>query len=283
MNEIKYNKNIKKYKKFTILIPCHNEEETIGTVLANMISLNPLKIVVVDDGSIDKSAKIVKRIQRFSPVPIILLQNLANGGVGFALTRGFQYCKQDGADFIVTVDADNQHSKEDTQKLMDFVLRNKGIDIVSGVRKFSKSIPLSKKLSNFCASTTLFILYGITHPDPLCGLRIYSRGVAENLKLEEGYDWAISVNRYIKSNTDRCQKAYISAIYTKYSLAKGQTIRSGVRMLFKIVRNRFMEFIDILLNNKKENKDMNITIVQEKFIPAYKLNVSSSTQRKSLY
>lgn len=274
----KYNKKINRYKQYTVLVPCYNEEETIGTVMANMISLNPKRIVVVDDGSTDKSAKIVKRIQRFSPVPIILLQNLSRGGVGFALSRGFLYCLQVEAKYIVTVDADNQHTKEDVNKVLEKSLAQPENFIISGVRKFGEDIPLSKKFSNFCAAATFLVLYNITHPDPLCGLRVYKRSILSQLELESGYDWVVSVNKFIKDNPNVCSFVEIAAIYTPYSLAKGQNITSGVIMLERMVRNKVLELVTMLLRIRYSRTINNrVTIVSEKLIPDYELNVSTDS------
>ena len=108
---------MKKYNDFTILIPCYSEEETIGSVLAQMLSLNPGNIVVVDDGSVDKSAEIIRYIQGFGRITFI--QHTKNAGVGNALKTGFRYSSTLDTKYILTVDADNQHSKEDAKKVMD--------------------------------------------------------------------------------------------------------------------------------------------------------------------
>ncbi len=269
-----YFNKTERYKQFTVLIPCYNEETTIGTVLTNMISLNPGRIVVVDDGSKDKSTTIIKRLQKISPVPIVMLKNVTNGGAGFALSRGFEYCRQIDAEYVVTVDADNQHSKEDTQKIMENVLKSPESVIISGVRKFTKNIPFSKKIANRIARVVFFILYGVTHPDPMCGLRSYKNEVLHELNLEAGYDWVVNVNKVIRNNRKNCKTVKIKAIYTAYSLKKGQSLSSGVGMLIRMVRNRVGEIVDMVAHKSHSHlNDSRVTMVVEKYSPAYQLNV----------
>lgn len=235
-----------KYKDFTILIPCYNEEEAIGSVLVQMLSLNPKYIVVVDDGSTDKSPEIIKYLQKFGK--IILIQNTKNMGVGYALKLGFKYCLDLDSKYVITVDADNQHSKKDTKRLMDSMLE-RDLMTISGVRNSINSIPLKKRFANFVARLSFLLLYGINSKDPLCGLRVYRKDILpELLDLENGYDWAVSVNKLIKKHSKESGTLSIDAIYTAYSLSgKGLTYFKGFQMLYRMVMTELVRKVDLLL------------------------------------
>ncbi len=264
-----------KYKDFTILIPCYNEEETIGTVLVQMLSLNPKHIVVVDDGSTDRSTEIVKYLQGFGK--IILIQHTKNVGVGSALKSGFRYCLGLNTKYVVTVDADNQHSKRDTVRVMKKIMKD-DLLVVSGVRKFHKNIPLKKKFSNFMAKISFILLYGIKTPDPLCGLRSYSKDILpELLTLENGYDWAVSVNKLMKKFGKNSGYVPIDAIYTPYSLSsKSLTYFKGFLMLYKMIMLELVRKVDLFLNNSYSDldiaKEANVVLPKKRAKPMYMLD-----------
>jgi glycosyltransferase involved in cell wall biosynthesis len=244
-----------KYKDFTILIPCYNEEETIGSVLAQMLSLNPKNIVVVDDGSTDKSAEIIKYIQGFGR--IILIQHTKNAGVGNALKTGFRYCLTLETKFVLTVDADNQHSKEDAKKVMEKIVKE-NLLFVSGIRRFHKDIPLKKKFANFIAKLTFSLLYGINVKDPLCGLRAYRKEVlGDLLNLENGYDWAVGVNKLMKKYSKESGYASVDAIYTPYSLSsKSLTYFKGFQMLYKMIFMELARKVELFFGNSYTDLDL---------------------------
>ncbi len=244
-----------KYKDFTILIPCYNEDEAIGSVLAQMLSLNPGNIVVVDDGSTDKSAEIIKYLQGFGK--ITLIQHTKNAGVGNALKSGFRYCATLDTKYIVTVDADNQHSKDDTKKVMNKILKE-NLFFVAGVRKFHKDIPLKKKFSNFIARSTFALLYGINNADPLCGLRAYRSEVLEDLlNVENGYDWAVGVNKLMRKYSNESGYVSIDAIYTPHSLSsKSLTYFKGFQMLYKMIFVELAKKVELFFGNSYTDLDL---------------------------
>lgn len=266
---------MKKYNEFTILIPCYNEEETIGSVLAQMLSLNPKYIVVVDDGSTDRSAEIIKYLQGFGK--IILLQHTHNFGLGNALKTGFKYCSGLDSKYVVTVDADNQHSKEDTRKVMDKMLESELV-CVSGVRQFDNTIPLKKKFANMVARKTFSLLYGINSDDPLCGLRAYERSILPELSnLGDGYDWPVHVNKLMRKHKKEIGFVGIEAIYTPYSLSsKRLTYLKGFKMLCKMVLFELESKLDLFLKKSYPEVEVedstNVFLPQKRFKPMHLLD-----------
>ena len=228
-------------KLFTVLIPFYNEEATIADVMASIEAIKPKQIVMVDDGSTDNSAELVRQYSKISQVPVILLSNKQNRGTGYSLSRGFAYCRSHECEYVLTVDADNQHSVNDVVKIMRHTYYSNKDLIVTGIRDFDKHIPQSKKLTNFLAKMTFRVLYGIVYRDPLSGLRCYKYDILHELTLEDGFDWVITVNRLIRKNRSFCSFVDIQAIYSAYSMEKGQTLRSGFFMGISMLKSRLKE------------------------------------------
>jgi glycosyltransferase involved in cell wall biosynthesis len=109
-------------------MPAFNEEKNIGQVLSSLHNVLgsarfPYEIIVVDDGSTDKTRELAYRHRA------IVLTNGRNQGKGYALQRGFKYAK---GDIIITIDADGSHDPEDIKRLLPPILN--GADTVLGSR-----------------------------------------------------------------------------------------------------------------------------------------------------
>lgn len=115
-------------KKIAI-VPAYNEEKTIGTVLAEIKeSCRDFDILVVDDGSTDKTGEVARTVPgaRVVGLPI-------NVGIGGAVQTGFLYAREHGYDLAVQVDADGQHRPAEVPRLLEPILRDEA-DMVVGSR-----------------------------------------------------------------------------------------------------------------------------------------------------
>src|SRR3989344_5325813 len=123
-----------------IVIPCYNEEKKIKEVLERINNLKLDKnIIVVDDGSFDGSCSIMEN--NFKDV--FLLKHKINLGKGAALKTGCEAAVKLGADIIVLMDADGQHSPEVIPEMVK-KLETENLDVVFGVREINiKKMPLS--------------------------------------------------------------------------------------------------------------------------------------------
>jgi glycosyltransferase involved in cell wall biosynthesis len=95
----------------SVVIPAHNEEKAVGTVLDELIDAlegQEYEIIVVDDGSTDNTAKIVQQKES-----VKLIQHPINKGYGAALKTGIRNAK---ADIVLFMDADGQHKPDDIKK-----------------------------------------------------------------------------------------------------------------------------------------------------------------------
>ncbi len=97
---------------YAVVIPAYNEEATIQAVAQESLQHVQL-VVVVDDGSTDATAEVLK------PLPVTVLLNRTNCGKAASLWKGFQYAKQCGMTSVVTLDGDGQHSPADIPRLIE--------------------------------------------------------------------------------------------------------------------------------------------------------------------
>src|SRR5688572_23042355 len=99
-----------KYGKVMVVVPAFNEQASIINVIKELLQ-RKLEVIVVDDGSDLDMRDIV------SGLPIFLLRHSLNLGQGAALQTGIEFALEKNADYIITFDADGQHSADDIEKL----------------------------------------------------------------------------------------------------------------------------------------------------------------------
>ena len=142
-----------------IVMAAYNEEDTILQTIKNLLILNH-KIIVIDDCSSDKTKDIIKGLN------VHFIENQINLGYDLSITKGINQAFIEGAENVVTCDADGQHRAVDVQRLIEIISSPK-VDFVSGIRnKCNRKI---ERLIGFFS----YYIYG--NKDPFCGLKAYSR------------------------------------------------------------------------------------------------------------
>lgn len=169
--------------KISIIIPVYNEEDSIELLVDKINSVgkemesNTLEIILVDDGSTDKTKSIIKNLINNSS-NIILISLVRNYGQTAALTAGID--RADG-EIIVTMDADLQNDPSDIPNLIEKL--DEGYDVVNGWRKdrndnyFSRILP--SKLANWIISK----ISGVKLHDYGCTLKVYRKEILEDIRL----------------------------------------------------------------------------------------------------
>lgn len=155
-----------------IVIPAHNEEKAIGDVLAALVEAVPSsvsEIIVVDDGSGDRTAEIAEA----SGVKVV--RHPTNRGYGAALKTGI---REATADFILTMDADGQHRLEDVTKLCDRATSDEVPECVIGNRTKRLHSPLWRMPGKWVLTRLAQFLTQRKIPDLNSGLRLIRRDVA---------------------------------------------------------------------------------------------------------
>ena len=157
-------------KRTCAIIPTYNEGKYIGSVIERVAKHN-VDIIVIDDGSTDGTEDLLKTLD------ITFLKHRVNTGKGTALLDGFKIARERGYDYIVTMDADNQHDPDELPRFIDKISSG-WADIVIGDRMHDTgNMPFKKKFCNICASKIVSAVCRQYIPDALSGYRAFSKEV----------------------------------------------------------------------------------------------------------
>jgi len=142
--------------KFVVLIPSFNERRSLLNILKK---IKKFKVLIIDDGSSDNTYRAVKKYKNVS-----ILRNKKNIGYELSLKKGFELLKKSNFNYVITMDADGEHSTNDLKKIIKFC-EKKNPDLIVGNR-YRKNRVLESILSY------LFKLrFNIM--DPLSGFKAY--------------------------------------------------------------------------------------------------------------
>lgn len=175
--------------KLLITIPAFNEEKTIAKVIQEIPKeiggLKEVKILVIDDGSIDKTAEIAKR----AGADYILVHK-RNLGLAKTFKDGLDFALAIGADIIVNIDADAQYNAKEIPKLIEPILKGEA-DIVLGNRQIDKldHMPRGKKIGNKIATWVTRKFSGMDIKDAQTGFRAFSREAVMKLNVLGDYTY----------------------------------------------------------------------------------------------
>lgn len=220
--------------KTLIIIPAYNEAVTIGEVLMAALAITP-EVVVINDGSTDETASVVGRF------PVTLIEHVINRGLGAAIMTGLEYAKFTDADLIVTLDADGQHRPADISRLSAPLLSDEA-DVVIGSRLIDAAgMPLKRRISNLLANHLTWTLFGLKVSDSQSGYRLLNRRALEKINLVTNrMEVSSEIIHEIRRHHLRLAELPIEAIYTDYSLSKGQSFTVGLKTGWKLILKRLM-------------------------------------------
>lgn len=184
-----------------VIIPTYNERENITVILRAIFELHEdFHVLVVDDGSPDGTADVVRELQSEMEGSVFLVERKGKLGLGTAYIHGFKWALNLGYDFIFEMDADFSHNPADLPRLYD-ACKNGGADVAigsryvkgGGVRNWPKNrIALSKGGSLY---TRLILWTPVA--DQTAGFVCYKREVLETINLDEihfaGYAFQIEM------------------------------------------------------------------------------------------
>jgi len=185
-----------------VIIPTFNEAHNIGRMIDQILSLSmDIDILVIDDGSPDGTADIVKSKIEGNNERIYLIERNGKQGLGTAYVKGFKYALDKGYTFICEMDADFSHNPEDLPRLVETV-KSGDSDLAVGSR-YSDGIsivnwPLSRLILSYCANLYARMITGIPIKDTTAGFKCIHRKVLEALDLERissnGYAFQIEIH-----------------------------------------------------------------------------------------
>jgi glycosyltransferase involved in cell wall biosynthesis len=217
-------------EKIFVVIAAFNEARMIGNVAAQVRRLG-YSTVVVDDGSKDKT-----RLEAFRGGARVVSHPF-NMGQGAALQTGIDFALREGAEIIVTFDADGQHSAADIASLVR-ALHNRNAAFALGSRflKNSADVPASRRLLLKAAIAFTRLTTGLHLTDAHNGLRAMTRRGAEAIRLRQNrMAHASEMLSQIAASGLPYVEQPVTIKYTAYSLAKGQKAKDSVLILMDLV------------------------------------------------
>ena len=210
--------------KTVAVIPAYNEEKYIGEVIENTKNYVH-QIIVIDDCSKDNTFQKAKKSE------VIVLKHIVNLGKGAALKTGCEAALKLNATHIVALDADGQH---DPSEIPDLIKVLDGSDIVFGVRKFNKNMPLVAKVGNAGLSFITKILFGISISDTQSGFRAFTAEAYKKIRWNSP-EYAVETEMIARAGKNKLsyKEATIKTIYNdKY---KGTTFVDGFKILLNMI------------------------------------------------
>lgn len=183
-----------------VIIPTYNEKENIEKIIRKVISLHgDYHIKIVDDGSPDGTALIVKKLQEEFVGKIFLSERSGKLGLGTAYILGFKWALAQGYDYIFEMDADFSHNPNDLERLYDACVA--GADVAVGSRYTKggsvKNWPLNRIFISYGASLYTRLITWMPVKDCTAGFVCYTKKVLQNIQLDEvqfvGYAFQIEM------------------------------------------------------------------------------------------
>jgi dolichol-phosphate mannosyltransferase len=183
-----------------VIIPTYNEKENIEKMIRKVFSLPvTFDLLIVDDGSPDGTADIVKNLQKEFPEKLFLEERKGKQGLGTAYIHGFIWALSRKYDYIFEMDADFSHNPEDLIRLREACV--KGADVAVGSRYVKggnvKNWDRKRILLSFFASLYTRMILCLPVRDTTAGFKCYRRKVLETINLDEikfvGYAFQIEM------------------------------------------------------------------------------------------
>jgi glycosyltransferase involved in cell wall biosynthesis len=222
-----------------VVIPAYNEEKTIGNIVAETIFVmeslkTPYEIIVVDDGSTDKTRQIATRYKA------TVLFNGKNQGKGYALKKGFRHAR---GDIIVTIDADGSHNPKEIPDLIHPLFN--GFDIVTGSRFLHRKRDSTSRLNllgNLLFNITIMILTRKRVTDSQTGFRAFKKELLQKISLESrGYEIETEITVKGLKNGFVFKEIPISCNKRKYNISKLKILSDGTKILRTILKSSMID------------------------------------------
>lgn len=184
-----------------VIIPTYNEKENVEAMIRKVFSLSKVfDVLIIDDGSPDGTADIVKKLQKEFPEKLHIEERKGKLGLGTAYIHGFKWSLKHNYAYIFEMDCDFSHNPEDLIKL-HHSCDKAGADLAIGSR-YIKGVnvvnwPMGRVLMSYYASAYVRFITQMTIRDTTSGFKCYSRKVLETINLEKikfkGYAFQIEM------------------------------------------------------------------------------------------
>lgn len=184
-----------------VIIPTYNERENIENIIRAVFALEKVfHILIIEDGSPDGTASIVKKLQQEFPERLFMIERKGKLGLGTAYIAGFKWSLEHNYEYIFEMDADFSHNPADLPRLYK-ACAEEGADVAIGSRYISGvnvvNWPMGRVLMSYFASKYVRLITGIPVQDTTAGFKCYRRRVLETIDLDgirfKGYAFQIEM------------------------------------------------------------------------------------------
>jgi dolichol-phosphate mannosyltransferase len=231
-----------------VIIPTYNEKENIESIIRTVFSLPKVfDVLVIDDGSPDGTATIVKKLMGEFPNKLFLLERKGKLGLGTAYIAGFKWSIERKYDYVFEMDADFSHNPNDLLRLYETIAIESDVAIgsryVTGVNVVNW--PIGRVLMSYFASKYVRIITGMTIHDTTAGFVGYRRQVLEAIDLDKirfkGYAFQIEMKYTAYSLGFRIKEVSIIFVNRVLGVSK---MNSGIfgEAIFGVIRLRLRKF-----------------------------------------
>jgi glycosyltransferase involved in cell wall biosynthesis len=213
-----------------IIIPAYNESKSIVLVVSDLHKAGYQHVIVIDDGSHDDTAS------RAEAAGATILRHAFNLGQGAALQTGIDYARLAGAEFIVTFDADGQHSVSDIALLVDSLVKTRA-DFALGSRFLNgcSHVPPIRRAMLQLATVFTRVTTGLQLTDAHNGIRAMTAKGAAAIRLRQNRMAHASefLAQIARSGLEYIEQP-VTIRYTAYSIAKGQKTSDSFLILLDL-------------------------------------------------
>ena len=184
-----------------VIIPTYNEKENIENIIRAVFGLSiTFHVLVIEDGSPDGTADIVKKLQIEFPSKLFIVERKGKLGLGTAYIAGFKWALAHKYEYIFEMDADFSHNPNDLLRLYD-ACANQGADVAIGSRYVTGvnvvNWPMGRVLMSYMASKYVRFVLGVDIADTTAGFKCYRKEVLETIDLDKirfkGYAFQIEM------------------------------------------------------------------------------------------
>lgn len=229
------------------LIPAYKPSATLIELSEKLSSVN-FSIVIVDDGSGPQYAQIFKSCEKYAKV----LSYSLNKGKGYALKHGLKYIEENyhGKYYIVTMDADGQHTVKDAEKLINYCFQNSS-SLVLGKRMRDPKVPLRSRIGNGITRFIYRLVTKVNIYDTQTGLRAFSNLLVDKLLEIEGDRYEYEINVLLATALDKVpiEELNIETIYIDGNKSSHFDVITDSYRIYKSI-------FKFYLKNRKKTKNI---------------------------
>ena len=234
--------------RYSIVVPAYNEAERLGSSLERMLayiedSKWPAEVIVVNDGSSDQTAAVVKEFARHNPI-VRLIDNPGNRGKGFSVRNGMLNAS---GQCLLFTDADLSSPIEEAPKLLA-AIENGGADVAIGSRYLRSELqtrkqPLHRRMLGRAFNLALRLILGLSYVDTQCGFKAFSRTAVNTIfpdvKIER---WGFDPEILFLAKRYGLRVVEVPVSWAHDHRSKINPIRDGARMFGELMRVRMNSF-----------------------------------------